>query len=213
MAMNDPIGKYPSPARKSLLSDIATVRPYRRLLAVIAFVCLLLATIEITGLRTHLSLEFLQQQILANKATGLLIFVVLFALGNLIQVPGWIFLAAAVLTLGKTWGGIATYIAACLSCISTFLAIRLIGSDALRQLKNPLAKRILGHLDAHPLRSVTLLRILFQTMPAVNYMLAMSGVRFRHYLAGTLAGLPLPIALYCLLFEYLATALPHIPHA
>lgn len=92
MAMNDPIGKYPSPARKSLLSDIATVRPYRRLLAVIAFVCLLLATIEITGLRAHLSLEFLQQQILANKATGLLIFVVLFALGNLIQVPGWIFL-------------------------------------------------------------------------------------------------------------------------
>ncbi|MBK7649362.1 MAG: VTT domain-containing protein [Betaproteobacteria bacterium] len=209
--MIDHTGKCPSPARKSLLSDNASVRPYRRLLAVIAFVALLLATIEVTGLRANLSLEFLQPQILANKATGLLIFVLLFALGNLIQVPGWIFLAAAVLTLGKTWGGIATYIAACLSCVTTFLAIRLIGSDALRQLKNPLAKRILGHLDTHPLRSVTLLRILFQTMPAVNYMLAMSGVRFRDYLAGTLIGLPLPIALYCLLFDYLATLFSHTP--
>jgi hypothetical protein len=29
-------------------------------------------------------------------------------LGNLVQIPGWIFLAAAVLTLGRFWGGLAT---------------------------------------------------------------------------------------------------------
>jgi uncharacterized membrane protein YdjX (TVP38/TMEM64 family) len=35
----------------------------------------------------------------------------------------------------------------------------------------------------------------------------MSGVRFRPYLTGTLLGLPLPILLYCLFFDYLAKAL------
>jgi uncharacterized membrane protein YdjX (TVP38/TMEM64 family) len=49
--------------------------------------------------------------------------------------------------------------------------------------------------------------MLFQTVPALNYTLAVSGVRFRAYLAGTLLGLPLPILLYCLFFDYLARAL------
>lgn len=186
-----------------------TGHPYRRLLSVAAFLLLLFAVLEISGLRQHFSLAFLQQQILAHKLTGLLLFILLFALGNLIQVPGWIFLAAAVLTLGKTWGGLATYLAASLSCIFTFLTIRLIGGDALRQFKSPLATRIFERLDRHPLQSVIALRILFQTVPVLNYSLALSGIRFRHYLAGTLLGLPLPIAVYCLLFDSLAGLLGH----
>jgi uncharacterized membrane protein YdjX (TVP38/TMEM64 family) len=55
--------------------------------------------------------------------------------------------------------------------------------------------------------SVALLRTLFQTAPALNYALAMSGIEFRRYLAGTLIGLPLPIALYCIFFDVLAAQL------
>ncbi|MEO8409766.1 MAG: VTT domain-containing protein, partial [Propionivibrio sp.] len=131
----------------------------------------------------------------------------LFALGNLIQIPGWVFLAAAVLTLGRGWGGLATYLAASVSCALTFFAIRLVGGDALRELKSTTAKQILARLDEHPLRSVIILRILFQTVPALNYALALSGIRFRPYMTGTLIGLPLPIALYCVFFDYLARAL------
>ena len=40
-----------------------------------------------------------------------------------------------------------------------------------------------------------------------HYALAMSGIRFRNYLIGTLAGLPLPVAVYCLLFDLLASGL------
>jgi uncharacterized membrane protein YdjX (TVP38/TMEM64 family) len=49
--------------------------------------------------------------------------------------------------------------------------------------------------------------MLFQTLPALNVALALSGVRLRTYLVGTLLGLPLPIALYCLFFDSLAKAL------
>jgi len=52
-----------------------------------------------------------------------------------------------------------------------------------------------------------LLRMLFQTLPALNYTLALTGVKFRDYLIGTLLGLPLPIALYCLFFDFLARVL------
>ncbi len=65
----------------------------------------------------------------------------------------------------------------------------------------------MSQLDAHPIRNIVLLRMLFQTVPPLNYALAMSGIRFRDYLVGTLLGLPLPIMAYCLFFDYLSIQL------
>jgi uncharacterized membrane protein YdjX (TVP38/TMEM64 family) len=191
-------------ARIRMNSTISMLLRHKRLLAVLLFLGLTLAIFQYSGLREHFSLAFLKDRILENKIGGLSIFVLLFALGNLIQIPGWVFLAAAVLALGEIPGGAATYIAASISCIVTFLVIRAIGGNALRRLDNAIAARIFRQLDARPIASIVMLRILFQTVPALNYALAMSGVKFRHYLAGTLLGLPLPIMLYCVFFEYLA---------
>lgn len=180
---------------------------HKRLWAVVLFVGLLLAVLEVSGLRDHFSLAFLHQQFIEHEVSGLMIFILLYSLGNLIQIPGWIFLAAAVLALGQTWGGVATYVAASISCVSTFVVVRLLGGDVLRQLDGKLIARIFSQLDAHPVKSVVLLRLLMQSLPALNYALALSGVKFRNYLFGTLLGLPLPIALYCIFFENLAKAL------
>lgn len=176
---------------------------YHRLLAVALFLGLLFAVFQLSGLREHFNLEFLRQQIVEHKLSGLLIFVLLFSLGNMIQIPGWVFLAAAVLALGRTGGGLATYVAASVSCAITFISIRFIGGDALRQLDNRMIANILRRLDAQPIRSVLLARTLFQTAPPLNYALALSGIKFRNYMIGTLLGLPLPIFVYCVFFDYL----------
>lgn len=182
------------------------LRRHQRLLAVSVFVLGLFALFELSGARAQVTLAYLQQTIRAHPVSGLAIFMAVFSLGNLIQIPGWIFLAAAVLALGQLWGGVATYIAASVSCVATFFIIRLVGGSALRHLDSPVAGKLLARLDAHPVASIVLLRTLFQTMPALNYTLALSGVRFRHYLLGTLLGLPLPIAIYCIFFDALAKA-------
>jgi len=183
------------------------VRRYKRLLVVALFLVVLLTVFEVSGLRDHFNLAFIRQLIFRHRIGGLILFVLLFSLGNLIQIPGWVFLAAAVLALGRVWGGVVTYVAAVTSCAFTFVTIRALGGDALRLLKNRVAVRLLRELDAHPIANVALLRILFQTMPALNYALAMSGIRLRTYLLGTLVGLPIPIALYCIFFDILATGL------
>ena len=180
---------------------------YKRFFAVVAFLGLLFAVFQILGLRENLSLAFLHQKFLDNVISGTLIFVLLFALGNLIQIPGWVFLAAAVLALGEAWGGVVTYVAAVISCAFTFWLVRLIGGDALRQVNGKWAVRLLAELNAHPVRNIAILRFFLQTAPALNYALAISGVRFCDYLIATLLGLPLPIALYCIFFEYLARML------
>ncbi len=183
------------------------LRRVRTAVAVVLFLAVLLALFELSGMGSHFDLEALRQRILENPIRGLAVLVALFALGNLIHVPGWVFLAAAVLTLGRIWGGLAIYVAAGVSSVLTFVIVRFVGGDALRQLKNRFAARVLRRLDARPIASIALLRVVFQTAPALNYALAMSGVGFPQYVVGTLLGLPLPIALYCLFFDYLAKAL------
>ncbi len=185
------------------------MKPYRRLIAAILLIVGLVVIAQVSGLRDHFTLAYLQAKLAENRWLGLGIFIALFTAGNLIQVPGWIFLAAAVFALGKIEGGLATYIAACVSCAVTFLLVHYVGQDAMRQLKSKLAVRIFAHLDAYPLRTVILLRTMFQTVPVVNYALALSGIRFRQYMLGTLLGLPLPIALYCVFFDYLAGLVRH----
>ncbi len=180
------------------------MRRYRRLLAVVLLLILLWAVFRTTGLESRLSVQMLHDAFVRNRLAGMLVFTLLFAFGNLVQVPGWLFLASAVVALGEFWGGMATYVAASVSCVATFLVIRLVGADALREFQGPVARRIFARLDAHPVQSVLLLRLLFQTVPALNYTLALSGVRFRDYVLGTLLGLPLPILLYSVFFESLA---------
>jgi uncharacterized membrane protein YdjX (TVP38/TMEM64 family) len=143
-------------------------KQYRRFAFVLLFVALLLMALQWTGLRQNFSLAFLRQTLSGNRWEGLALFVLLFLIGNLAQVPGWIFLASAVLVLGK------------------------------------LTRRLLSRLHAHPVRNVVVLRTLFQTLAVLNYTLALSGIGFRKYMAGTLLGLPLPIAVYCLLFDSIA---------
>lgn len=197
----------PMTAKQVLDSVIPFARRYERLLGVGLFLAILLAVFEVSGLRDHFNLAFMRQAILQHRIGGLVVFVLLFSLGNLIQIPGWVFLAAAVLALGPVWGGVATYLAAVISCAFTFVTIRAVGGDALRSLENTIAVRILRELDARPIGSVALLRVLFQTIPALNYALAMSGIKFRTYVIGTLVGLPLPIGLYCIFFDALSAGL------
>lgn len=176
-----------------------------RLLALLALVLLLVWLAQRSGLREELTVTHLQQQLHAHLLTGLLLFVLLFCLANLVHLPGWIFLAAAVYAFGRLDGGLLTYVAAVCSCVFTFATVRLVGGNLAVSITQPWAVRLLRHLQEHPVRNVALLRCAFQTLPTLNYALALSGLRLRHYLLGTLLGLPLPIAVYCLFFDYLIT--------
>lgn len=180
---------------------------HARIIGVALFFIFLLLIFQVSGLREHLNLAFIREQLSAHAYLGLLLFVLLFCLGNLTQIPGLVFLAAAVLTLGQVLGGVVTFIAAYVSCIVTFLLIRFLGGSALRKINNLVLLKILKRLDAHPVQSIVLARTLFQTAPALNFALAMSGIKLRHYAIGTLFGLPLPIALYCVFFNIVASVM------
>lgn len=182
----------------------ANTRKRWRWAAVLVFVGLLWALLAFSGLDAEFSLQAVRDGFARHRAWGLLAFTGLFVLANLAHVPGGFFLVAAVVALGPVWGGLVTYAAACLACITTFAMVRLLGADALRGLKGRLMRRLFAQLDAHPLRSVILLRLCFHSVPALNYALALSGVPWRHYVLGTLLGLLTPVVVVTALLDTLA---------
>jgi uncharacterized membrane protein YdjX (TVP38/TMEM64 family) len=190
----------------------APARQGWRWLAVLVFVAGLWALVEVTGLRQHLSLQAVREGFAQHRLWGLAAFTALFVLANLVHIPGGFFLAAAVLALGPMWGALTTYVAACIACTVTFVVVRALGADALRELDNALARRLFARLDAHPVRSVVLLRTVFHSVPALNYTLALSGVKLRDYVIGTMLGLPLPILVVTALFDTLAVWMGWVSH-
>ena len=187
--------------------DIAAAPPAHqrwRWLAVLLFVALLWGVVELSGLRQQISLQAVREGFAQHRLWGFAAFTAMFVLANLAHIPGAFFLAAAVLALGPVWGALTTYVAACIACTVTFVVVRALGADALRELDNRLARRLFAKLDAHPVRSVVLLRTVFHSVPALNYTLALSGVRLRDYVIGTLLGLPLPILVITALFDTFA---------
>lgn len=178
-----------------------TTDPKKKLLCIGAFFVFLYLVVEVSGLRSRLTPDQIKIVFFAYPVWGIVLFCLAFSFGNLLYVPGWVFLVGAVFALGKEWGGAATLLAAMCSSTMSFLLIRHVGGTALRSFNHRWADRIFAHLDERPVLSVALLRLMFQTLPALNYALALADIRFRDYWAGTLLGLPIPIFLYCYFFE------------
>ena len=62
---------------------------------------------------------------------------------------------------------------------------------------------MLARLDERPVTTVIVLRTLLWLAPPLNYALALSSIRFRHYLIGSALGLLLPVAGAALFFDWL----------
>jgi uncharacterized membrane protein YdjX (TVP38/TMEM64 family) len=163
-----------------------------------------------SGLASRFELGALRDLFLAHPVQGTFAYIVLFCLGGLLRIPGLVFLFAAVLALGRELGGVLTYLAAIVACSLSFVVIRSIGGDVLRRLRWRWVQRIFSHIDRRPVLSVFVLRSVLMVAPPLNYALALSGIRFRHYWIGTLLGLPLPIAV-CSIFSELIMRMLGLP--
>jgi uncharacterized membrane protein YdjX (TVP38/TMEM64 family) len=161
--------------------------------ALAALLVALLVAGRLTGLTDRLSVPALRAAVGAAGAWGPVLFVLAFCAGELVHVPGMVFVAAAAFAYGPVNGAALSFAGALASLSVTFAFVRAVGGKPLSTLKWPLAERILAHLDRRPVRTIALLRLVLWISPPVSYALALSGVRFRSYLAGSALGLAIPI--------------------
>jgi len=156
------------------------------------------------GLTEQLSAEAIRDLATSAGFYGVLLFLGVFVAGNLFHVPGMPFVFAGVVGYGAVTGGVIALLGAVLAVTFTFVIVRWLGGKALDEVKSPLIRKALTHLDDRPLATVFVLRSLFQTSPALNYALAMSRVRLRDYVVGSAMGMTVPVIAVALFVEFLA---------
>ena len=173
-----------------------------RVLSVISLMVFLLILADATGFREKITITYIKNLFFEHKLIGSILFILLFAIGNTLYVPGWFFLVGGILAVGKWYAGPLAFLGGVASSVLSYILVGFVGKDALRALENQkYAKKFFKHLDTKPIRTIILLRMIFQTAPFLNYALILSKVRFRDFWWGTFFGLPFPIFLYCVFYE------------
>ncbi len=154
-------------------------------------------------LASRLAPDRLRALIVSAGAWGVALYVVAFTVGELVHVPGLIFIAAAVLAYGRLWGGLLGWSASLVALSVTFFFARAVGGKPLTEVKNARIRRVLSRLETHPILTMVILRTLFTLSAWLNYGLALSGVRYRDYLLASAVGLAVPIAVFTFFFDVL----------
>lgn len=171
-------------------------------LGILALVLVAIAAVaSAAGVQEYLTPDRLRALLLGAGLCGVLSFLAAFAAGNLIQIPGWLFVSAGVVAWGGLAGGALALLGALLAVTVTFIVVRVIGGKAPEGKRRPLFEKLLGGLERRPVRTIVILRALFWMAPPLNYALALSRVRFRDYLVGSAMGLALPVAAMAVFVE------------
>ncbi len=174
-----------------------------RLSLLAAVVLALVIVRRATGLGASLSTAHLRDVVQHAGAAGVALFVGAFAVGELLHVPGIVFVVAAMLAWGRLAGGAVAYVGALVAVSLAFFVVRAIGGQPLAAIEQPRVRAVLARLDRQPIRTVAVLRLFLWLAPALTYALALSRVRYRDYAAGSALGLALPVAAAVALFELL----------
>lgn len=194
-----------APPDASAPPDPSVRRRRWRLIAVALLFIGLWVVGDATGLVDRLEAEEVRRTVSEAGAWGVLLYVAIFALGELVHVPGMIFVAAGILAWGQLWGFVICLVASIVSVAVSFVVVRTVGGRALAGVDKPFMRKMLTRLHARPILTIIVLRAIFWLSPPLNYALAMTDVRFRDYLVGSALGLVLPIALAAAFFELLFT--------
>jgi uncharacterized membrane protein YdjX (TVP38/TMEM64 family) len=165
-----------------------------RLSLLAAFLVAVYAIGRATGFTESLTVDGIRSSMRAAGVGGFAVFVGIFCIGQLLYIPGFLFVMVSGLAYGPVWGSLASVVAATISVAVSFVIVRTIGGQPLKNLeiKRPFLQKPLDHLAERPIRSMIVIRLFLWAIPPVNYTLAMSGVTFRDYMIAAVIGMTPP---------------------
>lgn len=185
--------------------NVGPIRRNRyRLLLVVLVVLAMWITAWATGLTARFTPESIRGFLAGKGPWGLVAFTLLFSTGQLLlRVPSAAFIAAAVTIYGRNLGLLVALLGILVSVTVSFAVVRASAGQTLADVQRPFVRRLLSKIDRHPVMTVALLRLVFQSAPPLNYALPMTRVLWRDHLLGSMLGLPVPVAVMAFFFDWL----------
>jgi uncharacterized membrane protein YdjX (TVP38/TMEM64 family) len=174
-----------------------------RLILAAVLIVSLIAAGKITGAHQYFTPDKVQDLVDGAGIWGYVLFIIIFSLGELLHIFGLIFVAAGVYAFGKFSGLLLGIVGGTVAVCVSFLVMRTVGGRAFTRIDKPWVVRMLQRLDTKPIRTVIILRLVFIMYPSLNYLLALTSIRFRDYLIGSVVGLIIPISVFVLFFDWM----------
>ena len=158
-----------------------------------------------TGFLEELTVENVRETVSEAGLWGVFVYLVAYTLGLMIQIPGLVFVAAAIMVFGKFWGALLGFVGTVIAISINFVFIRSVGGRALDLIPGKFMKRVLDRLETNPIKTTVALRLIFWLAPPVTGALALSSIRYRDFIIGSALGMVPIITVAAVFFDYLFT--------
>jgi len=179
-----------------------------RLVLLLALLVLAPIAARVFGLTSSLSVEGFRRLVESTGPWAPVAFTLVFVVAVVAQVPGFAFVIAAPAMFRLPLAWLLCFLASNVAVLINFALVRRFGGQPLAKIERSTLRRIFAQLDAHPIRTVALLRTLTVMFPPVTGALALTQVSARDHAIGSILGMIVPVTAILAAAAALMDALP-----
>ena len=155
----------------------------------ILFVAAALVTVRFTGVKEFLTVEKLGALLAAAGIWAPLVFIMVYAVGVCLFVPGTLLTALGAAIFGPYWGFLFVWVAAMLGATGAFLIGRYLGREFAASVIGDRLKKYDDAIEQNGFATVLYLRLVYFPFTPMNFGMGLTKVRFKDYLWGTGLGI------------------------
>jgi len=153
------------------------------------FIVAAVITVRFTGVREFLTVEKFGALLAAAGIWAPLAFILVYAVGVCLFIPGTLLTALGAAIYGPYWGFIYVWVAAMLGAAGAFLIGRYLGREFAASLIGDRLKKYDDAIARNGFATVLYLRLVYFPFTAMNFGMGLTKVLFRDYLWGTGLGI------------------------
>lgn len=153
------------------------------------FVIIAILVVRFSPVRALLTTERLGIFLQAAGWWAPLAFILFYAVGVCLFIPGTLLTTLGAAIYGPYWGFVYVWIAAMLGAAGAFLIGRYLGREFAASLIGDRLKKYDDAIECHGFATVLYLRLVYFPFTAMNFGMGLTKVRFRDYLWGTGLGI------------------------
>jgi uncharacterized membrane protein YdjX (TVP38/TMEM64 family) len=153
------------------------------------FIVAAVVTVRFTGVMEILTVEKLGAWLAAAGFWAPLAFILVYALGVCLFIPGTLLTALGAAIYGPYWGFVYVWVAAMLGATGAFLIGRYLGREFAASLIGDRLRKYDDAIERNGFATVLYLRLVYFPFTPMNFGMGLTKVRFKDYLWGTGLGI------------------------
>jgi uncharacterized membrane protein YdjX (TVP38/TMEM64 family) len=179
MNMDEPVHKQSANRKKAIVKVIFLV----------AFVVCAIAVVRLTPIRAYLTAEELGRFLDKAGFWAPLVFIVVYAVGVCIFIPGTLLTGLGAAIFGAYWGFVYVWVGAMFGASAAFWIGRTLGRDFAASLVGNRLQKYDDAIERNGFATVLYLRLVYFPFTPMNFGMGLTKVRFWDYFFGTGLGI------------------------